>query len=192
MHSDGFAIASGLRSAGHACRPSLRRREAPHPLRHGGEQSPPPRSAAIKSARARGLADLIDNPGAAPSCDRLSLNRAGCGQIPVGRRPAFAWRRNFWVAPPETRPRRISGIGPDRWRHRRRDQRLRRPIRAQGRSAGRRQSGACAGAWAQPVSAPPLTLRIVSSHPGRCRAKAVGRSEISARGRACGARRSVR
>ena len=30
--------------------------------------------------------------------------------------------------------------------------------------------------WPQPVNAPPLTWRIVSSHPGRCRAKAVGRS----------------
>ncbi len=35
------------------------------PALGGGEQSLPPRSAAIKSARARGLADLIDNLGAA-------------------------------------------------------------------------------------------------------------------------------
>ena len=61
-----------------------------------------------------------------------------------------------------------------------------------GQSASRPARHARRGTWPQPVSAPPLTLRIVSSHPGRCRAKAVGRSEISARGRPCGARRSAR
>ena len=65
MHGDGFAIASELPSSRHACRPSLHRRDAPHPSGMGSAQPLPPRSAAMKSARARDLADLIDNLGAA-------------------------------------------------------------------------------------------------------------------------------
>ena len=82
------------------------------PPARGGEQSLPPRSAATQSARARGLADLIDNLGAAlPAAAVFLSTRAGCGQIPVGRRPAFVWRCNFWAAPPETRLARKPSTG---------------------------------------------------------------------------------
>jgi hypothetical protein len=77
MHGDGFAISSGLRSAGYSCRPSSRRRDASSfPPAWGGKQSLPPRSAAIKSARARGLADLIDNLGAALPAAAVFLSTA--------------------------------------------------------------------------------------------------------------------
>ena len=66
----------------------------------GGEQSLPPRSAAIKPARARGLADLIDNLGAALPAAAVFLSTArvaakypsagdllSCGGATFGRLP---------------------------------------------------------------------------------------------------------
>ena len=98
----------------HACRPSLRRRDAPHPVRHrGGEQSLPPRSAAIKSARARGPADLIDNLGAALPAAAVFLPTArvaakypsvgdlhSCGGATFGRLPQRRGLRGNGVSAP--------------------------------------------------------------------------------------------
>jgi hypothetical protein len=70
------------------------------PPARGGEQSLPPRSAATKSARARGLADLIDNLGAALPAAAVFLSTArvaakypsagdllSCGGATFGRLP---------------------------------------------------------------------------------------------------------
>ncbi len=51
------------------------------------------------------------------------------GRPARGPRPAFVLRRNSTTARQETRFARISGLEAGRWRHRRRGQRLRRPIR---------------------------------------------------------------
>ena len=52
------------------------------------------------------------------------------GRPPRGPRPAFVLRRNSTAAPPRDAVCAELGLGPAWWRHRRRGQRLRRPIRS--------------------------------------------------------------
>ena len=111
MHGDGFAIASGP-PLGRACMPPIITppRCSSSPPAWGGEQSLPPRSAAIKSARARGLADLIDNLGAALPAAAVFLSTArAAAKYPSAGDPHSRGGATFWVAPPETRLARIGG-----------------------------------------------------------------------------------
>jgi hypothetical protein len=50
----------------------------------------------------------MDDLGAAlPAEANFLIKRADCRQIPFGRRPAFAWRRDSWAARPKTRFARV-------------------------------------------------------------------------------------